>query len=265
MIWPLIRLPRHSLVSRLNTSPSHLGCIRLEGGVLDNGLNNSQGQSIMLMTQSWLGALMGLPIRYLPMASYFWLSIIFLTPQILWHLLRRHDLFWLLCNHHRLYPIPIAPLAWYHIGDLPYDLWTTLLFFTFFVYLMCPVVAQPITSHCTMWSGPYHMCHHTRTLCSFYLSFVFKTFVSTPKKKGSFPPEFRPKFVSSHRFASLRLRTFTPSHLRTFVPSHTSETLRHIAPSQTSVSHHFALLDTTSGDHFTAPELHPSEPHRIYT
>ena len=46
---------------------------------------------------------------------------------------------------------------------------------------------RPITDHHTMQSGPYHTFRHTQTLCSFYLSFVFKTFVSTPKKKEVFP------------------------------------------------------------------------------
>ena len=86
--------------------------------------------------------LMSLPIRYLPMASYFRLSIIFLAPQILRHLLCQCDLFQLSCkpscNHHGLYPIPIAPSVWYHIGDLPYDLWTTLLHFPFLVSSLLP-------------------------------------------------------------------------------------------------------------------------------
>ena len=61
--------------------------------------------------------------------SYFWLSIIFLTPQILWHAPHWHNL---PCNshdHHQLYPILIAPSAWHHVVDLPYDLWTTLFYF----------------------------------------------------------------------------------------------------------------------------------------
>ena len=163
-------------------------------------------------------------------------------------------------DHRRLYPIPIAPSVRYHIGDLSYDLRTTLLHFPFLVFSPYPTqsfAVRPIADRRTARSGPYHTLRRTQTLCSFYLLFVFKTFVSTPKKMEVFPQNSDFKFISSHRFASL--------HLRTFAPSHTSETLRHIALSQISVSHHFALLDTTSGDHFTAPESHPSEPHRIYT
>ena len=86
--------------------------------------------------------LMSLPIRYLPMASYFRLSIIFLALQILRHLPRRCDLFWLSCkpshDHHQLYPIPIASSVQYHIRDLSYDLWTTLLHFPFLVSSLLP-------------------------------------------------------------------------------------------------------------------------------
>ena len=57
---------------------------------------------------TWLSKrlMMILPIRYPPMPSYFRLSIISLTPQILWHPPRRRNLLQPSCNHHRLYPIP---------------------------------------------------------------------------------------------------------------------------------------------------------------
>ena len=88
---------------------------------------------------------MSLHIRYSPMAFYFRLSIISLTLQILQHAPHRRDLPRPLCqplhDHHRLYPIPITPLAWYHIGDLPYDLWTTLLYFPFLVSFLLPDVS----------------------------------------------------------------------------------------------------------------------------
>ena len=168
-------------------------------------------------------------------------------------------------NHHRLYPIPIAPSARYHVGDLSYDPRTTSLHFPFLVfslYLTHSSAVRPIADCCTARSGPYRMLRRTQTLCSFYLSFVFKTFVSTPKKKEVFPQNS--DLSSSRLIVSLR-SVFAPLCLCTFTLSHTSETLHHITLSRTSVSHHFALLDTMSGDHFTAPELHPSEPHRIYT
>ena len=94
------------------------------------------------------------------------------------------------------------------------------------------------------------------------LSFVFKTFVSTLEEKEVFPQNS--DLSSSCLIVSLHF-VFAPLHPHTFALSHTSETLRRIAPSQTSIPHHFSPLDTMSGDHFTAPESHPSEPHRIYT
>ena len=90
------------------------------------------------------------------MASYFRLSIIFLTPQILRHLLHQRDLFRPSHkpshDHHRLYPIPITPSVQYHVGDLSYNLQTTSLHFPFLVFSLLPdtfLAAQPITDHCT--------------------------------------------------------------------------------------------------------------------
>ena len=161
---------------------------------------------------------MSLPIRYSPMAFYFQLSIVFLTLQVLRHLLRQRDLLRPSRDHCRLYPIPITPSVRYHVGDLSYDLWTTLLHFPFLVfspYLTHSFAVRPIAGRRTARSGPYHTLRRTRSLCSFYLLFLFKTFVSTPKNKEVFPQNSDFKFISSHRFASLHLRTFAPSHLRT--------------------------------------------------
>ena len=112
--------------------------------------------------------LMSLPIRYSPMAFYFWLSIVFFTPQIL-----RHASHW--CNplrpshepsrdHHQLYPIPIAPSVQYHIGDLPYDLQTTLLYFPFLVFFLLPNTfchgpTNHRLSHCAIATLPYVSPH----------------------------------------------------------------------------------------------------------
>ena len=82
--------------------------------------------------------MMSLPIRYSPMAFYFWLSIVFHTPQVLRHLPHRCDLLWPLCDCHWLYPIPIAPSVRYHVRDLSYDLWTTSLHFPFLVFSLLP-------------------------------------------------------------------------------------------------------------------------------
>ena len=54
----------------------------------------------------------------------------------------QRDLLWPshgpLHNHHWLYPIPIAPSVWYHVGDLSYDLWTTSLHFPFLFSSLLP-------------------------------------------------------------------------------------------------------------------------------
>ena len=62
---------------------------------------------------------------------------------------------WALCDDHQLYPIPITPSAQYHIRDLPYDLWTTLLHFPFLVSSLlpdasfCGLTNQDLTIHFT--------------------------------------------------------------------------------------------------------------------
>ena len=89
---------------------------------------------------------------------FIWVSIVFLTLQILWHPPHWCDLPQPLCEpsrgHHWLYPIPIAPSAWYHVRDLPYDLWTTLFIFSFlslFSFTPCillwPDQSQVIAPH----------------------------------------------------------------------------------------------------------------------
>ena len=208
--------------------------------------------------------LMSLPIRYSPMAFYFWLSIIFLTPQILRHQPCWHSLLQPLCkglhDHHQLYPIPIAPSAQCHVRDLPYDLWTTLLYFPLLVSFLlpntfCRGLTDHRSSHRTVRTLPYVSPHNKPCARFTYCLYLRPLYLLRKTRKFSW--ELRLKFILSHHFASL--------HLCTFALSHTSDTLRFIAPYQTSISHHFALLDTMSGDHFTAPKSHPSEPHRIYT
>ena len=204
---------------------------------------------------------MSLPIRYSPMAFYLLFSLHRRSSDIYCADATFSDLRTNLCDRYRLYPIPIAPSVRYHVGDLSYDLQTTSLHFPFLAFspdLTHSSTVQPIAEHRTARSGPYHTLRRTQTLCSFYLSFVFKTFVSTPKKKEVFPQN---SDLSSSRLIVPLRSVFAPLHLCTFALSHTSETLCRIAPSRTSISHHFTLL----GDHFTAPESHPSGPHRIYT
>ena len=181
---------------------------------------------------------MSLPIRYSPMAFYFWLSIIFHTPQVLRHLPHRCDLLRPLCDRHWLYPIPIAPSARYHIGDLPYNLRTTWLHFPFLVFSPYPThsfVVWPITDRRTARSGPYHVFRCTQTLCLFYLLFVFKTFVSTPKKKEAFPQN---SDLSLSCLIVPLCSVFAPLHLRSI--SHS----RHPSPYRTIPNLPLVLLRT---------------------
>ena len=97
------------------------------------------------------------------------------------------------------------------------------------------------------WDLTIHFTTHEPCACFTYRLYLRLLYLL--QKTGKFSPELRLKFVSSH----------------CFTPSCTPNTLHVIAPYQTSISHHFALLDTMSGDHFTALKSHPSEPHRTYT
>ena len=199
---------------------------------------------------------MSLPIRYSPMASYFWLSIIFLTLQILQHAPCQHDLPWPLCDHHWLYPIPITPLAWYHIGDLPYDLWTTLLYFPFLVSFLLPNAScrgptNHKSSHHVIRTLPYVSLHMNLVLV--LLIICIQDFCICSKKKEVFP--HNSDLSSFH----LIISPCSISHL------HPTWHLRHTSHYGTIPNLRLTLLDTTSGDHFTTLESHPLEPHRIHT
>ena len=56
---------------------------------------------------------------------------------------------------------------------------------------------------------PYALPHTNLVLI--LLIVCIQDFCIYSKKEGSFPPELRLKFISSHRFTSLHLRTFIPS------------------------------------------------------
>ena len=188
-----------------------------------------------------------------PSDTFLWPSIFDFLPFYLHHRSsNKHDLLRYLhkpsCDHHRLYPIPIAPSAWYHFRDLSYDLQTTLLYFPFLVSFLlpgtsCHSLTYHKSLHCAVSTLSYVSLHTNLVLI--LLIIHIQDFCIYSKKKGSFSPELRLKFISSQSFC------LTPSCT--------------ITPAWTFVLHHFALLDTTSGDHFTALKSHPSEPHRIYT
>ena len=189
---------------------------------------------------SLISMVISLPIRYSPMASYFQLSIIFLTPQILWHAPCQCNPPWHLCDHHRLYPIPTTPSAWYHIGDLPYDLWTMLLYFPFLVSFLLPNASccSPTNHkslHHVIGTLPYVLLHTNLVLI--LLIICIQDFCIYSKKEGSFSPELRFKFILSHHFTSLCLTPspyFTP--LTHFTLSYCPE------PSSHTTSHSLVLV-----------------------
>ena len=247
-------------MSKCNGKPLFLACSLLFAGVTQESTQDWSIQSAKEFPLTYihhlrlgLGTLMSLLIRHSPMASYFWLSIIFLTPQILWHAPCWCDLLWHSCkpshDHHWLYPIPITPLAWYHIEDLPYDLQTMLFLFSFLSLFS-------ITWHILLWpdrsqaiapcgQGLYHLFHCTQTLCSFYLSFVFMTFVSTLKKKEVFPQNS--DLSSFHLIASPYSISYLHPH------SHYQLSSLYC----TIPNPYFTLLDTMSGDHPLLPNHTP--------
>ena len=176
-------------------------------GVMITKMVKSWGQLVNKLAGMWW-TLMNLPIRYSPMAFYFRLSIVFLTPQILQHAPCWRDLPWPLHDHHQLYPIPIAPSAQYHIGDLPYDLWTTLLYFPFLVSFLLPNTSchgptDHKSLHHVIRTLPYISLHMNLVLI--LLIVCIQDFCIYSEKEWSFSPELRLKFISSHRFTLLCL------------------------------------------------------------
>ena len=111
-------------------------------------------------------------------------------------------------DHHWLYPIPIAPLAWHHAEDSAYDLWTMLIRFPSLVSFLLPnMYCRGPTNH----KSSHHMIGtlpsiflHTN-LVLILLIICIQDFCIYSKKEGSFSPELRLKFISSYHFASLCL------------------------------------------------------------
>ena len=166
------------------------------------------------LLNSLVTTLMSLPIRYPPMAFYFWLSIIFLTPQILWHPPCQRDLFRPSCNHQRLYPIPHCTISLVPHQRPP--IWPTDHIVTF-SFLSLFSFTQRIPSW-PNWSQVIALCDQDLTICfaarepcacftyRLYLRLLYLLW-----KIRKFSPELRLKFISSHHFASLCPHTFAPS------------------------------------------------------
>ena len=153
---------------------------------------------------------MSLPIRYSPMASYFWLSIIFLTPQVLRHAPRWRDLLWHLHkpshNHQWLYPIPIdwpgTTLETSHMthGPCCYISFLSLFLFTWHV------LPQPNQSQVIAPCGwDFTICFTTHRLCAHFTYHLYLRLLYLLQKRRNFSPELRLKFILSHHFAFLHL------------------------------------------------------------
>ena len=176
----------------------------------------SISQKYSILTSTWR-TLMSVPIRYPPMPFYFRLSIILLTPQILWHLPHRRDHFSPsrepLHDHHQLYPThhTIGPVPCQRPFIWPMDHIVTFSFLSLFSFtwhiLLQSDQSQIITPH--NWDLTIRFAAH-RPCAHFTYRLYFKTFVSTPKKKEVFPQNS--DLSSSCLIISLR-SIFAPSHL----------------------------------------------------
>ena len=201
---------------------------------------------------------MSLPIRYSPMAFYFRLSIVFLTPQVLQHLLHRCDLLQPSRepsrNHHRLYPIPITPLVQYHIRDLSYDLRTTSLHFPFLLTRRILLRSDQLQIVAPR-DWDLTICFAAHKPCVHFAYRLYLRLLYLLRKRRKFSPEFRLKFVSSHCFTSLCLCTFTPSLY--FVLPTPFALLHHSEPPSCTISHPLILhLETISLLQNRTPQNH---------
>ena len=105
------------------------------------------------------------------------------------------------------------------------------------------------------WDFTIHFAAHKPCACFTYHLYLRLLYLLRKTRK------FFPRTQTQDHFALL----FCLALSHTFTHLCTSDPLCTIALLWTLTLQYFALLDTTSGDHSTAPELHPSEPHRIYT
>ena len=139
--------------------------------------------------------------------------------------------------------IPIAPLVQYHIGDLPYDLQTMLLYFSFLSLFS-------FTWHILSWPDQSQViapCGRDLTIrfaahepCAHFTYHLYLRLLYLLWKRKKFSPELRLKFVSSHCFTSLRLAPLLYLILLThFTLSH------HTKPLSRTTSHFLILHQET--------------------
>ena len=101
---------------------------------------------------------------------------------------------------------------------------------------MCLVMGWLVTSHHTTQSGPYHLFHHTWTLCSFLLIICIWNSCIYPEKKEVFPPEFRLSSFCLIISPCSTLYLCPPLYFQLASCSHTVPNL-HFAPSCTPCYH----------------------------
>ena len=151
-------------------------------------------------------------------------------------------------THHTISLVPHRrPPIW------PMDHVVIFPFLSLFSFTQCILSQRNQSQVMALHGQDLTICFTTLAPCAHFTYRLYLRLCIYSEKEGSFPQ-------NSNLVLSFHL---TPS--RTFILFCTSDVLCTIAPSQTFVLHHFALLDTMSGDYFTAPKSHPSEPHRTYT
>ena len=139
--------------------------------------------------------------------------------------------------------IPIAPSVRYHIGDLPYDLWTTLLYFSFLSLFSFTwrILSWPDQSQVISPCGRDLTIHFaTHEPCARFTYCLYLRLLYLLQKTREFSPELRLKFISSHHFTLLCLAPSIYLTLSThFALSH------HAEPSSHTTLHSLILRQET--------------------
>ena len=180
------------------------------------------------------------------MPSYFRLSIIFLTPQILQHPLCWCDLLQPSCkplhDHHQLYPIPHRTIGLVPCQRPP--IWQTMLLYFSFLSLFSfiwRVLSQPDQSQVITPCGwDLTICFATHEPCAHFTYHLYLRCLYLLQKRSKFSPELRLKFVPSYCFTSLHL---APSLYFTLLTHFAL--LHHTKPSSRTTSHSLILRQET--------------------
>ena len=137
----------------------------------------------------------------------------------------------------------ITPSARYHVGDLPYDLQTMLLYFSFlslFSFIQC-ILSWPDQSQVIALRGrDLTICFATHKLCARFTHHLYLRLLYLHRKRRKFSPELR-LTVSSSRLIILLHSVFAPS-------------LYLVLPTPFALSHH-----TEPPSHTTSHSLIPHQ------